>query len=71
VAVIVVSTLLNVGYYMPIVYAAFFRPMASGTASGEAPWPIVVALSVTAVGTIVLFFMSDLLIGLARQLVLV
>ena len=71
VAVIVVSTLLNVGYYMPIVYAAFFRPMASGTASGEAPWPIVVALSVTAVGTIVLFFMSDLLIALVRQLVLV
>jgi len=71
VAVIVVSTLLNVGYYMPIVYAAFFRPMASGAGSGEAPWPIVVALSVTAVGTIVLFFMSDLLIGLARQLVLV
>ena len=69
VAVIIVSTLLNAGYYMPIVYAAFFRPMAGGASHGEAPWPIVFALSVTAVGTVALFFMSSVPIALARQLV--
>lgn len=83
IAVIVVSTLLNAGYFIPIVYAAFFRKEASHDAHqsdgdgshhvkfdhGEAPLPSVIALTVTAAGTVVLFFMSDAAIKLARLLI--
>ncbi|MEE8276875.1 MAG: proton-conducting transporter membrane subunit [Alphaproteobacteria bacterium] len=69
VAVIVLSTLLNAGYYMPIVYVAFFRPPAGGGAAhGEAPWPIVAALTVTAAGTLALFFFAGVPLTLANQL---
>lgn len=68
-AVIVLSTLLNAAYFGPIVYAAFFRRAPDGTqAHGEAPWPIVVALTVTALGTVILFFLPGLALDLARQL---
>lgn len=59
VSVIIISTLLNAGYFLPIVYAAFFRRetlVKEGRENhGEAPWPTVLALMVTAVGTILLF----------------
>jgi multicomponent Na+:H+ antiporter subunit D len=71
-AVIVLSTVLNAAYFAPIVYAAFFRraPAAAESehAHGEAPWPIVAALTVTALGTVVLFFIPGLALDLARQL---
>jgi multicomponent Na+:H+ antiporter subunit D len=79
VAVIVLSTLLNAAYFLPVVYAAFCRkPGNSGRGApasdheeehGEAPWPIVLALSVTALGTLVLFFLPGLPLELARDLV--
>jgi multicomponent Na+:H+ antiporter subunit D len=71
VAVFVASTLLNAGYFLPIVHAAFFRRCAdeAHAAHGEAPWPMVVALTVTAAATIALFFAADLPLALARQLV--
>jgi multicomponent Na+:H+ antiporter subunit D len=57
VGVIVVSTILNAGYYLPIVYRAFFRaPADTGHEIHEAPWPIVAALTATAIGTLMLFF---------------
>jgi multicomponent Na+:H+ antiporter subunit D len=71
VAVLVASTLLNAAYYLPIVYRAFFRaPPAhdAGHAHGEAPLPIVFALSITAAGTLALFFWPDLALRLARDL---
>ena len=70
VGVIIISTLLNAAYFMPIVYQAFFRalPDHPGHQHGEAPWPIVVALSITALGTIVLFFFHDTALALARQM---
>jgi multicomponent Na+:H+ antiporter subunit D len=74
-AVIIASTLLNAAYFLPIVYAAFFRaPVAPddhghGHGHGEAPWPMVAALTITAGGTVALFFFSDLPLQLARQLV--
>jgi len=72
VAVIVVSTLLNAGYFLPIVYRAFFvAPAAAGDQGhphGEAPWPMVVALCTTAAATVVLFFVPDLPLALAHQL---
>jgi len=73
IAVIIASTALNAAYFVPIVYAAFFRPLAAPAHGhhqhGEAPWPIVVALSITAAGTVLLFFFPDVGLGLARQMV--
>ncbi len=56
VAVIILSTLLNAGYFLPIIYRAF-RPTAGDkpVAIKEAPWPIVAALVATALLTILLF----------------
>ena len=74
VTVIVVSTLLNAGYFLPIVYRAFFvAPAADGHAHphahahGEAPWPMVLALCATAAATVLLFFLPDVPLALARQ----
>jgi multicomponent Na+:H+ antiporter subunit D len=66
--VIIVSTLLNAGYFLPIVFRAFFRePPAAGHGheSGEAPWPIVIALTATAIGTLLLFFSPEIPYALA------
>lgn len=71
VAVIVASTLLNAAYFLPIVYDAFFRPPAEGGhhhEHGEAPLPILIAQTVTAGGTVALFFFPGLFLSLARQL---
>jgi multicomponent Na+:H+ antiporter subunit D len=73
VAVIVASTLLNAGYFLPIVYRAFFvapRDDGDHAAHGEAPWPCVAALTITAVGTVLLFFHPELPLALARQMML-
>ncbi len=68
-AVIVLSTLLNAAYFVPIVYAAFLKPEpAGGPDHGEAPWPMVVALVATAAGTVLLFLLPNLPLSLARQL---
>jgi multicomponent Na+:H+ antiporter subunit D len=71
VAVIIASTLLNAGYFLPIVYRAFFRlPEVTGHdhPHGEAPLAMVLALTVTAAGTVLLFFLPDVPLALARQL---
>jgi multicomponent Na+:H+ antiporter subunit D len=70
VGVIVLSTILNAGYYLPIVYRAFFRALPESSHHvHEAPWPIVVALTATAVGTIVLFFTPGIPYTLATLLI--
>jgi multicomponent Na+:H+ antiporter subunit D len=86
VGVIVLSTLLNAGYFLPIVYAAFFRkdPTAEALVAnaeaidkhhppkvehGEAPIFSVIALTLTAAGTVAMFLFPDVPLGLARQLV--
>ncbi|MGI9317500.1 MAG: proton-conducting transporter membrane subunit, partial [bacterium] len=53
VAVIIVSTVLNAAYFIPVIYAAWFKRESSEAilTYGEAPWPAVVALSITAVLT--------------------
>jgi len=71
VAVIIVSTLLNAGYFLPIVYRAFLRAPAAGEHEhphGEAPLPMVVALTLTAAGTVLLFFLPDVPLALGRQM---
>ena len=68
-AVIAASTLLNAGYFVPIVYRAFLRePSTVDPAHGEAPWTMVVALVATAALTILLFLFADVPIALARGL---
>ena len=69
IAVLVVSTLLNAAYFLPIVYAAFFRPPGTDPVHGEAPVPMLIALVTTALLTLALFFFADLPLHLARQLV--
>ena len=70
--VVLLSTLLNAAYFLPIVYRAFFRPLSAEAMAhphGEAPLPIVLALSFTAFGTLALFFFPDVPLALAQQLV--
>jgi multicomponent Na+:H+ antiporter subunit D len=66
-AVIVLSTLLNAGYFLPIVYRAFFVE-GKQESHGEAPWTMVAALVATATLTILMFFFADLPIALAKAL---
>ena len=69
---IVISTLLNAAYFMPIVYAAFFRQEHAGAAHadhGEAPLPIVLALMTTALFTVLIFFYPDVPLMLVEQMV--
>ncbi len=65
-AVLLGSTLLNAAYFLPIVYAAFCRA-PTGDAHGEAPLPVVIALTATAAGTVALFFAPELPLALARS----
>jgi multicomponent Na+:H+ antiporter subunit D len=71
---IVVSTLLNAAYFLPIVFRAFFRDPPAGTGGeghemGEAPWPMVLALGVTAAGTVILFFWPEIPFTLAKLMI--
>lgn len=55
--VIIASTLLNASYFLPIVYRAFLKPPPPGEPRhGEAPWPMLLAISITAALTVLLFF---------------
>ena len=72
--VLTISTLLNAAYFLPIVYSAFFRELSTDSEAhphGEAPWPMVLALMLTASVTVALFFLSDHLLRLVRQVVTV
>ncbi|HEY9380592.1 MAG TPA: hypothetical protein VIQ01_05030, partial [Burkholderiales bacterium] len=69
VTVIVISTLLNAAYFVPIVYTAFMRAPADDATHGEAPWPMVLAMVISASGTVALFFYAEVPLALARQLV--
>jgi multicomponent Na+:H+ antiporter subunit D len=66
--VIGASTLLNAAYFLPIVYAAFFRPerVAPAHEHGEAPVASVAALVITAAATLVLPFFGSIPLALAR-----
>lgn len=66
VIVLVISTLLNVAYLMPVVARGFFSggPAAKGMAVREAPALCVVPLCVTALGCLALFVFADELYAL-------
>jgi multicomponent Na+:H+ antiporter subunit D len=65
-AVLIASTLLNAGYFVPIVHRAFLRP-ASGTTAvhGEAPRTMIAAMVCTVALTIGMFFAADLPLSFA------
>jgi len=71
VTVIIISTLLNAAYFLPIVYAAFFRQAADDESGHytEAPLPIVITLCLTALATLVLFLLPGIPLQLSQSLV--
>jgi multicomponent Na+:H+ antiporter subunit D len=66
VAAFALSTLLNIGYLLPPVMRAFLRPVPQGEPTGmrEGPMLCVVPLCLTAIGTLVLFFLAGDAYGL-------
>jgi multicomponent Na+:H+ antiporter subunit D len=66
-AVLMISSLLNIAYLLPIPMRAFFSGDADqgSVKIKEAPLPSLIALSVTAIGCIVLFFFTGPLYELA------
>ena len=68
VTVLIISTLLNAGYFLPIVFRAFFRPSPENAHGGEAPWPIVLALTITSATAILMFLMPEIPLALATQM---
>jgi multicomponent Na+:H+ antiporter subunit D len=69
VVVIVISTILNACYFLPIIYRAFFKEAADSTDNipsiKEAPPLMVGALVLTASGAVALFFKPSLFLDLA------
>jgi multicomponent Na+:H+ antiporter subunit D len=61
VAVLMISTLLNIAYLLPPVIRAFLLPPKDGYEGGikEAPLPSVLALSITALFCVILFFNAE------------
>ncbi len=67
---IILSTVLNAAYFLPIIFMAWFSTEApGGKAHGEAPWPAVLALCVTALATLAFFFFNQPVLELESQLV--
>jgi len=73
IGVIFLSTVLNAAYFLPIVYRAFWRAPPPADAHhphhGEGPAPVVLALTITALGTLALFFFPDVPLGLAEAMI--
>jgi len=70
IATIIASTILNAAYFLPIIFAAWFsRETADNNLEhGEAPLPMVIALTVTAALTIGLFISNGPVIALEAQM---
>jgi multicomponent Na+:H+ antiporter subunit D len=68
--VIVASTALNAAYFLPVLHRAWLRPESAAPAvdHGEAPLPIVLALTATAVLTVAFFFFHQPVLELAWQI---
>jgi len=70
VALFLCSTLLNTSYLLPIVYVAFFKKESHPphNAHGEAPLTMVIALTATAMLSLILFFWPQIPLHLASML---
>ncbi len=71
IATIMLSTVLNAAYFLPIVYLAWFakEPSERHVEHGEAPLPAVIALTITAALTILFFLFHGPVLELERQIV--
>lgn len=71
IVVLVASTLLNAAYFLPIVYAAFFKepPPGEDIKRQEAPSFMIVPLAVTAAGTLIMFLWPSVFLDLAKMAV--
>lgn len=69
--VLAASTILNACYFLPVVYAAFFREANPEKHEGikEAPAFMVVPLMLTALGALILFFSPGVFLELAKMAV--
>jgi multicomponent Na+:H+ antiporter subunit D len=67
--VVIISTLLNAAYFMPILWRAYKKPAAKGAVVKEAPTLMVVAMVLTAGASVLLFLMPDIFLWLASLLV--
>jgi len=66
----IASTALNALYFLPIIYLAWFaREPDDAREHGEAPFPAVLALTVTAALTLLFFFFNGPVIRLEQQLI--
>ena len=65
-AALILSTLINAAYFLPIVYAAFFRAPQVPAGHGEAPPAMVGAILLTAAGTVLLFLFPDSALALVK-----
>ncbi|MCD6035784.1 MAG: monovalent cation/H+ antiporter subunit family protein [Rickettsiales bacterium] len=73
VLVIILSTMLNAMYFLPVIYRAFFvkekgEKLSRRKPQGEAPLTMVFALMMTAILTVYLFLEPDVVLHLAYQL---
>lgn len=71
--ILMISSLLNIAYLLPIPLRAFFDGERSVVTIQrdqikEAPWPSLLALSITAIMTMVFFFWPQVFYGLAESL---
>ncbi len=68
--VIIISTILNAAYFLPILYTAFIEKADEPTDNKikEAPLAIVIALCMTATLTVLLFFLPDTALQLINEL---
>jgi multicomponent Na+:H+ antiporter subunit D len=69
VVVLMISSLLNIAYLLPVVVTAFYseeKPGAGALGIKEAPAACVIPLCLTAVGSMLLFVFPDLFIALAK-----
>lgn len=64
------STILNAGYFLPPIYAAYFKELPTGETLErlEAPWSMVIPLLLTAAITMYLFFDPSIFIKLAETM---
>lgn len=75
IGVLALSTLLNAAYFLPIICKAFFQKDKTATGvmisrnHGEAPFSMVLALTVTAAATLGLFIYPWVFLDLAKELV--
>jgi multicomponent Na+:H+ antiporter subunit D len=67
--VLLLSSLLNIAYLMPVVARGFFLPAAGNTGIREAPMFCVVPLMITAAGCFALFFLINPLVDFLTPLV--